>query len=93
MIEELFGLKLKIYSYLLDDNSEHKKAKVNRNVHSEYKDVLLNKTCLRHSTNRIQSKDHKVGAYEFNNISLSCFDDKIYILSNGFDGLALGYQR
>ena len=33
---------------------------VNRNVvakisHNEYKDVLLNKTCLRHSINRIQS--------------------------------------
>ena len=25
-------------------------------------------------------------------ISLSCFDDKIYILNNGYDGLALGYQ-
>ena len=30
--------------------------------------------------NRIQSKD------------LYCFDDKIYIQSNGYDGLALGYQ-
>ena len=27
--------------------------------------------------NRIQSKDHKIGTYEINNISLSCFDDKI----------------
>ena len=24
-------------------------------------------------------------------ISLSCFDDKIYIQNNGYDGLALGY--
>ena len=50
--------------YLVDDNSEHKKAKgVNENVvatisHNEYKDVLLNKKCLIHSMNRIQSKDH-----------------------------------
>ena len=42
--------------------------------------------------NRIQSKDHKIGAYKINKISLSCFDDKIYIQSNGCDGLALGYQ-
>ena len=24
-------------------------------------------------------------------ISLSCFNNKIYILSNGYDGLAVGY--
>ena len=58
----------------------------------EYKDVLLNKRCLRHFMNRIQSKDHKIGTYEINKISLPCFDDKIYIENNGCDGLALGYQ-
>ena len=32
-IEEFVGLKAKIYSFLVDDNSEDKKAKnVNRNV-------------------------------------------------------------
>ena len=98
-IEEFVGLKPKMYSYLVDDNSEHKKAKgVNKNVvatisHNEYKDVLLNKKCLRHSMNRIQSKDHRIGTYEINKISLSYFDDKIYIQNNGFDGLALGYVR
>ena len=25
--------------------------------------------------NRIQSEDHKIGTYEINQISLSCFDD------------------
>ena len=44
-----------MYSYLVDDNSEHKKAKgVKKNVvatilHNKSKDVLLNKKCLRHS--------------------------------------------
>ena len=28
--------------------------------------------------NRIQTKDHKIGTYKMNKISLSCFDDKIY---------------
>ena len=48
-LEEFVGLKPKMYSHLVDDNSEHKKTKgVKRNVvatisHSEYKDVLLNK--------------------------------------------------
>ena len=69
---------------------------MNRNVvatisRNGYKDVLLNKKCLRHSLNRIQSKDHRIGTYEINKISLSYFDDKIYIQNNGCDGLALGY--
>ena len=71
-IKEFAGLKPKMLSYLVNDNSEHKKAKgVNKNVfatkiHNEYKNVLLNKKCLRHSMNKIQSKDHKIGTYEIN---------------------------
>ena len=74
-----------MYSFLVDENSEYKKAKgVNKNVvatisHNEYKDVLLNEKCLRHLMNRIQGKDHRVGTYEITKISLSCFDDRIYI--------------
>ena len=34
---------------------------------------------LRHLMNRTQSKDHRMGTYEINKISLSCFDDKISI--------------
>ena len=83
-IEEFIGLKPKIYS-LLVDNSEHKKAKgVNKNVvstinHTEYKDFSLNNNCIRHSMNSIQNKDDIIGTYEINEISLSCFDDKMYI--------------
>ena len=51
----------------------------------------MNKKCLKHSMNWIQSKYHKIGTYEINKISLSCFDDKIYIQNNGCNGLALGY--
>ena len=38
----------------------------------------------------VQSKDHRIGTYEINKISLSCFDDKICIQNNGYDGLGLG---
>ena len=41
--------------------------------------------------NRIQSKDHRIRTYEVNKISLSCFNDKIYIQNSGYGGLALGY--
>ena len=86
-----------MYSYLVDDNSEDKKAKsVNKNVvatisHNEYKDILLNKKYLRHSMNSIQSKDHRIGSFEINKIYLSCFDDKIYIQNKGCNRLVLGY--
>ena len=59
VIKEFIGLKPKMYSFLVDDSSEHKKAKrakkffVETISHSEYKYVLLNKKCLRHSVNRI----------------------------------------
>ena len=95
-IEEFFGLKPKTYSYLANSNSENKKARdVNRNVvatisHNEYKDGLLNKKRLRHSMNRIQSKDDRIATYDINKISLSCFD-KIYIQNNRCGRLALGY--
>ena len=81
-IEEFVGLKPKIYSFLVDKN-EHKKVKgMDKNIvatisHNEYKDVLLNKKCIRHSMNKIQSKDHRIGTYEINKISLSRFDEPI----------------
>ena len=73
-----------MYSFLVDDNSKHKKGKdVNKNVisaisHSEYKDDSLNQKYLRYSTDRIKSKNHRLGTYEINKTSLSYFDDKIY---------------
>ena len=51
-----------MYSHLVNHNSEHNKTKgVNRNIvatisYNEYKDVLLNKKCLRHS-NRSQNRN------------------------------------
>ena len=71
-IKEFVRLKPKMYSFLVDDNSKHKKAKgVKKNIvaiisHNEYKDVLLNKKCLRYSMNRIQSKDNRTETYEIN---------------------------
>ena len=48
---------------------------------------------MRYSVNRIQSKDQRIGTYEINKISLSCFDDEIYDLNNGYDGVDLGYEK
>ena len=53
---------------------------MNKNVvanvsHNEYKFFLLNKKCLRHSMNRIQTKNH----------TLSFIDIEIYIIDNEID--------
>ena len=67
-----------MYSYLVDDNSDHEKAKgINKSVgvtiiHNEYKDVLLNKKCLRHSMNRIQSA--LIIKYESKTVSVDVMD-------------------
>ena len=37
---------------------------------------------------RIQSKKHKMGAYEIKKISLSVFHDKIFVLNDGIHTLA-----
>ena len=38
---------------------------------------------------KIQAKKHKIGTYEIDKISLSCFDDKRFLLDNGVN--TLGY--
>ena len=37
---------------------------------------------------RIQAEKHKMGTNEINKISLSCFDDKRYVLDDGIHTLA-----
>ena len=37
---------------------------------------------------RIQVKKHKIGTYEIDKISLSCFDDKRYVLDDRIHTLA-----
>ena len=53
---------------------------------SEYKDVLLNNKCLRHSTNRVQSKNKKIWAYK---IKKKLYQKALYnasiILNNGYN--------
>ena len=83
---------------MVDNNIEHKKEKsVNKSVdrtisQNKYKYVFLNNKCLRHSVNRNQSKSYKKGKYEISKVSLSYFDDKIYVQNNGYNRLVLGYH-
>ena len=55
---------------------------------NEFKYVLFNKKVIRHKMKRIQAKKHKIGTYEIDKISLSCYDDKRYELDDGVHTLA-----
>ena len=54
----------------------------------KFEDVLFNEKIIRHKMKRIQNKKHKLGTYEIDKISLSCFDDKSYVLDDGIYYLA-----
>ena len=87
LIGELVGLKSKMYSMLSDDGKESNTAKgvTIATKFNEFKDTLFNKKVLRHKMRRIQSKKHKLGTYEINKISLSCFDDERFVLDPADD--------
>ena len=54
----------------------------------KFKDFLFNEKIIRHKMKRIQSKKHKLGIYEIDKISLSCFDNERYVLDDGIHTLA-----
>ena len=80
---------------MISDDKEKNKAKgVNLMLkHREYVDVLSNKKVVRHKMKRILSELHSVGIYDISKISISCFDDKRYILDDGINSLAYGHKR
>ena len=55
---------------------------------NKFKDVLFNEKIIRHKMARIQSKKQKFGTYEIDKISLSCFNNKRYVLDDRIRMLA-----
>ena len=90
IIDEFIGLKSKMCSIKKIDGSESRTAKgVNIATEvNEFKDVLFNKKIIKNKMKRIRAKQHKIGTYEVDKISLSCFDDKRQVLDDGVHPLA-----
>ena len=90
IIDEFVGLKSKMYSMKNIDGKESNTAKGVNIVtdFNEFKDTLFNKKTIRHKMRIIQGKKRKMGTYETNKISLSCFDDKRFVLNDGIHTLA-----
>ena len=84
IIGQFIGLQSKMYSIKKINGSESSTTKGVNIVteFNEFKDVLFNKKVIRHKMKRIQAKKHKIGTYEIDKISLSCFDDKRYVLDD-----------
>ena len=84
-----------MYSLISVDDEEVTKAKtVNKKIRDkEFVDGLFNKKVIRHKMKRIQSKFYRIGTYDVCKISLSCFDDKRYILDDGINSLAYFYKN
>ena len=90
IVGEFVGLKSKMYSMKKIDGKEYNTAKGISIApeFNKFKDVLFNEKIIRHKMKRIQSKKHKLGTYEVDKISLSCFDDKRYVLDDGIRTVA-----
>ena len=94
-ILKFVGLQSRMYSILDESNDENSTSK-GHNAFTEFQgfyDTLFKKKILRHTMRRIGSKNHNLGTYETNKRSLSCFDDKRYILKNGINALAYGRKE
>ena len=96
-IDDFIGLKSKMYSVSLDNGKNSKKAKgVKKNIirkdisHQHYHDVLNESKILHHQMKTIRSDCHQISSYQINKISLSPFDDKRYIWSDGISSYAYG---
>ena len=92
-ILKFVSLKSKMHS-ILDKSSNEKNTIKGHNAvidFQEFHDTLFQKI-LRHQMRGVKSKNHNLGTYKTNEISLSCFDDKRYILRNGIETFAYGHK-
>ena len=83
LIIKLVGLKSKLYAIIDEGNNEKCTIKGHDAFiqFNESENTLFQKKILRHKMRGVKSKNHNLGTYESNKTSLSCFDDKRYILN------------
>ena len=98
-IIEFVGLKSKMYFYRTESKNNKTPKGVKKNIikrdldHSDYLDCLQNNSMMRHKMKGIRPDHHQISSYEFNKISLSCYDDKRYIHNDGISSYAYGHYK
>ena len=83
IMKEFVGLRAKTYTYLMNDDIEHKKAKETKKcmitrelMFKNYEDCLFNDKIILKSQQRFKSDCHNVHTEQVNKIVLSSNDDK-----------------
>ena len=83
IMKEFVGLRAKIYSYLMDDDAEQKKAKGTKKciikrilTFKDYKDCLFNNKIILQSQQRFKSDHHNLFTEQINKILRSSSNDK-----------------
>ena len=99
LIAEYIGLRPKMYSIKMSNDSEIKKAKgVKRYVvkqyikHEQYKKALFGRRTFKHEMNTIRSQGHQIYSLRMNKTSLSPLDTKRWIADDGITTYAYGYS-
>ena len=99
-IVEWIGLRAKMYSMMTDDGKEKKTGKgIKKSVlkkemrHQDFKDCLMEKREFQHSMMNFRSKQHQLFTVKQTKKSLSPFDDKRYILEDGYTTRAHGHYQ
>ena len=81
-MKEFVGLRAKTWSYLMDDDSKHKKDKgtkkcvIKRRLQFKHKDCNFNNKTILKSQQRFKSEKHSTYTEKINKIALSSNDDK-----------------
>jgi hypothetical protein len=99
IIEEVIGLRAKLYSIKFGDGEERKRCKgVKKSVvkkgitHEDYKKCLFSGEKVLRKMNVIRSHGHNIYSEEVNKIALSREDDKRTILDDGINTIAIGFS-
>ena len=86
-IISFIGSRCKMYSYQMEGDKDTKKCKgitkdvVKKDIkHDDYHATLFGNRQMMHNMKTIRSNKHNIKTYEINKCSLSCFDNKRYIL-------------
>ena len=96
-IIEFVGLKSKMYSYKTAKKVSKTEKGIKKNViksdidHSNYLETLFHSKIMYHNMKTIRSEYHQISSYHLNKSSLSCYDDKRYILDDKKSSYAYGW--
>ena len=60
---------------------------------NDYKEVLFNQEQKRHDMNLIKSSKHQLNTVKINKISLSCYDNKRYLLDDSITSYSYGHYK